>query len=223
MKLLLKIVAPVAVLFTTATAVAFAAPVAQTTVYPEVPANPDVCRVEKLEIQRAQLELDAARAQYERILRLVRTGAASPYELRQAERAVHLASIKLNAAKYAEAACRNNLGNDPNNACIARALELNRLIDELPMRQEIERLATADYEMGRRLVAQGAMSREEFERLRLAKDIATIERQQTEQRIADQRRRIADTPACRNFPSERPELLPPPREVTPTTTPPAPN
>ncbi|HEU5470263.1 MAG TPA: hypothetical protein VFV67_06390 [Actinophytocola sp.] len=221
MKLLIKIVAPVAVMFTAATAVALAAPVTPTDVYPNVPANADVCQVEKLEIQRQQLEFDQARRDYDRTAQLVARGAASMSELRAAERALHQAGIRLNAAKYAEAACRNNLGNAANKACIALALELNRLIDELPLRRELERLAIEEYNVGLQLARRNAISQQELERLRLAAQVATIERQQAEQRIADQRRRIADNPACRNFPSERPAQAPPPREV-PTSTQPAP-
>jgi hypothetical protein len=130
-KLPIKIVLPVAVLFVAATAVALAAPITPTTPYPAVPANADVCLVEKLEIQRQQAEFDTAMREYDRI-RSLYPRSASASELRAAERAVHLAGIRLNNAKYAEAACRNNLGNDANKACIALALELNRLIDEAP-------------------------------------------------------------------------------------------
>jgi hypothetical protein len=68
-----------------------------------------------------------------------------------------------------------------------------------------------------RQAERGTISPADLGRLRLAAQIATIERQQTEQRIIDQRRRIAETPACRGFPAERPEQAPPPREV-PTST-----
>jgi hypothetical protein len=216
-KLFLKIVAPVLVMCTAATAVALAAPVTPTTVYPDVPANPDVCRVEKLEIQRQQLEFDEARATYDRLQRQAGMGAASTSELRAAEVALHQAGIRLNAAKYAEAACRNNLGNNANKACVTLALELNRLVDELALRREIERLAAAEFADGNRQAERGTISPADLGRLRLAAQIATIERQQTEQRIIDQRRRIAETPACRGFPAERPEQAPPPREV-PTST-----
>lgn len=208
MKLLIKIVLPMVVLFAAATAVALAAPIAPTTPYPNVPANADVCLVEKLEIQRRQLEYDAAVTDYNRVRRLYERHAASASELRAAERAVHLAGIQLNNAKYAEAACRNNLRDDPNKACITMSLELNRLIDELPMRRELERLARADYDAAVR--AGSAVAPAELERLRLAAQVATIERQQAEQRITDQRARIAANPACREYPSERP---------TPTSTP----
>jgi hypothetical protein len=220
-KLLVKIVLPMAVLFAAAAAIAMAAPISPTTPYPNVPANADVCRVEKLEIQRQQLEYDAAAREYERTRLLYERRAASASELRAAERAAHLAGIRLNAAKYAEAACRNNLGNDANKACITLALELNRLIDELPMRRELERLATADYDAAVR--AGAAVSPAERERLQLAAQVATIERQQTEQRITDQRARIRATPACRDYPSERPAPAPtstsmPTSTSTPTST-----
>jgi hypothetical protein len=208
-KLPIKIVLPVAVLFVAATAVALAAPITPTTPYPAVPANADVCLVEKLEIQRQQAEFDTAMREYDRI-RSLYPRSASASELRAAERAVHLAGIRLNNAKYAEAACRNNLGNDANKACIALALELNRLIDELPMRRELERLAIADYDAA--VQAGSAVSPSELDRLRLAAQVATIERQQTEQRITDQRARIAADPACRDYPVDRPA-------PTPTTTP----
>lgn len=222
MKLPTKIALSTFALFAAVAAVAMAGPMAPTAPYPSVPANPDVCLVEKLEIQRQQLEYDAAVREYNRTRALYERNAASASELRAAERAVHLAGIRLNNAKYAEAACRNNLRNDPDKACITLALELNRLIDELPMRRELERLARADYDAAVR--AGSAVAPAELERLRLAAQVATIERQQAEQRIVDQRARIAANPACRGFPAERPAPTPtsttaPTSTPTPTTAP----
>ena len=204
-----------------------AAPIPPTTPYPAVPANPDVCKVEKLDVQKAQLIYDQAKTNYDRIKRLFDQGAASAAEVRAAETALANAAIALSNAKYAEAACRNNKGNDPNKVCIGLSLELNRLIDELAQRQELERIARANYDAVLQAASHGAASPEEVESAKLAWQLAQIERQKVEQKIADQRDAIAANPACRDFPSERPtptSTTPPtttqPTSTQPTTTPP---
>lgn len=213
MKLMLKIVIPLAVLLTAAT-IAAAAPLTPTTPYPAVPANANVCKVEKLEVEKWQVDYDFAKRAYDRGVRLGR--AISSEELRARERAVHQAAIKLNAAKYAEAACRNDKGADRNKACIALALELNKLVDELGLVQSLESLAAADYDMARRLWASRSIALEELEKFERAYRIAVIERRQAQQRIADQRDKIRNTPACRDYPVDRPS--PTSTSTTPTST-----
>jgi hypothetical protein len=213
MKLLIKIVAPVAVVITAA-AITLAV-TASADVYPVVPANPnpDVCRAERIEIQIQELQLAQARRELDRLRGL---STATPAQLNGAARIVAEAEIRVNSARYAEADCRNRMGNDPNKACITLALELNRLIDELPFRRTIEQIAAAEY--ARILpLPRSVIPAEELERARLAADVARLQREQTEARITAQRALIAATPACRDFPSERPELLPPPQEETSTT------
>ncbi|QFZ21515.1 efflux RND transporter periplasmic adaptor subunit [Saccharothrix syringae] len=216
MKRLFRVLLPVVAVIAAATT-ALAAPVPPTTPYPEVPPNADACRVEKLEIQKQQLLHDQAKREYERIKALVPSNAASVEELRTAERALHLAAIALNNAKYAEAACRNKLGNDPKKECVGLSLELNRLLDELALRKELERLAKESYDAALALLGSGAVSREEVERRKTAWEVAKVERQQVEARIEAVKKQLADNPACKDYPSTRPT----PTSTTPTSTPPS--
>jgi Outer membrane efflux protein len=222
MKLLLKIIAPVMLVIALAAAVAMATPVPPTSPYPNVPANPDVCKVEKIDVQKAQLNYDQAKADYERIKRLYERGAASISEVRNAERAMANTALALNNAKYAEAKCRNNLGADPKKACVDLSLELNRLIDELAQRQQLEAFARADYDAQLELQRRGATTPAAVEQARLAWQQAQLDRQRVEQQIADQRAKIAANPACRDFPSERPTptSTTPPTSTPPSSTPP---
>lgn len=213
MKSLVKIVAPVILVLTAATAVAVAAPVPPKAPYPDVPANADVCKVEKLEIQKQQAKYDQAKGDYDRTLALYQRGSASVETLEKAEAALHNAEIALNNAKYAEATCRNKAGNDPKKACVELSLELNRLIDELAIRKELERLARNAYDRALNLARTGTISAEELAAAKTAWQVAVIERQQVEQKITDQRAAIAANPACRDYPSERPT----PTSTTPTT------
>jgi outer membrane protein TolC len=226
MKLLVKIVAPVAVAIATAAAVAVAAPIAPTTPYPEVPANADVCKVEKLEIQKQQAKYDLAKGNYDRTKRAYDSGSASIEQLRTDEAALHNATIALNNAKYAEAACRNNKGNDPKKVCIGLSLELNRLIDELALRVQLEAIARANYDSVLALAQKGVASAEQVATAKAAWEVAQAERQQAEQKITDQREAITANPACRDYPSERPAptstTTPPPSSPPSTSTPPAP-
>jgi multidrug resistance efflux pump len=205
MKSLVKIVAPVILVLTAATAVAVAAPVPPKAPYPDVPANADVCKVEKLEIQKQQAKYDQAKGDYDRTVALYQRGAASIETLEKAEAALHNAELALNNAKYAEAACRNKAGD--------LSLELNRLIDELAIRKELERLARNAYDRALNLARTGSISAEELAAAKTAWQVAVIERQQVEQKITDQRAAIAANPACRDYPSERPT----PTSTTPTT------
>jgi hypothetical protein len=216
---LLRILLPVVAVVAAAT-VALAAPVPPTTPYPQVPPNGNACLVEKMEVDKQQLLHDQARRHYDRIKALFDRNAASASDLRAAERALHQAAIALNNAKYAEAGCRNALGDDPKKECVSLSLELNRLLDELAPRQELERLAKAHYDAMQRLADSGAVSREELDRAKTAWEVAKLERQQVEQRIADAGKRLADEPACEGYPSTRPtptSTTVPSPTATPTT------
>ncbi|GAA1303979.1 hypothetical protein [Saccharothrix xinjiangensis] len=219
MRTLLRILLPVVAVVAAAT-VALAAPVPPTTPYPQVPPNAGACLVEKMEVDKQQLLHDQAKRHYDRIKALFDRNAASASELRAAEKALHQAAIALNNAKYAEAACRNGLGNDPKKECVSLSLELNRLLDELALRQELERLAKAHYDAMLRLADSGAVSREELDRAKTAWEVAQLERQQVEQRIADAKKQLADKPGCKDYPSIRPTptstTIPTPT-ATPTT------
>ena len=213
MKIVIKVVAPILLLLTAAATIALAAPITPTDPYPNVPANPDVCQVEKLEIQKAQNEYNTAKDDYARVLELWRRGSAAIGDVRAADRAVQLAGIKLNNAKYAEAKCRNEKGNDPKKVCIDLSLELNRLTDELAMRKVLEQLASDDYAAGLELARKGAISPSDLAKLKLAYDNAVLDRKQVEQKIKDQKAAIAANPACTDYPSERPT----PTSTTPTS------
>ena len=197
--------------------VAFAGIIAPTTVYPSVPTDPNVCQAERLAVQQAQAAYDTAVTNYNRDLRLYNQRAVAAATLRATERTMHLAGISLNNAKYTEAKCQNNNGNDPDKVCIDLALELNRMLDELPLRQQLEQLADADYLMARTLAQSNAISAEELAAYRLAYETAVSNRQQLEARIQQQRTTIANTPACVNYQSERP--APEPTPTSSTTTP----
>ncbi|MFT7835990.1 hypothetical protein Q5530_07545 [Saccharothrix sp. BKS2] len=217
MKTLLRVLLPVVAVVAAAT-VALAAPVAPTTPYPQVPANANACLVEKLEVDKQQLLHDQAKRHYDRIKALFDRNAASASDLRAAERALHQAAIALNNARYAEAACRNRLGNDPRKECVALSLELNRLLDELALRRELERLAKAHYDAVLALAGSGAVSGEEVDRARTAWEVAKLERQQLEQRVTDVKKQLADNPACKDYPSIRPTPTTTPTTPTSTTT-----
>ncbi|MGX7826074.1 hypothetical protein ACTG9Q_13375 [Actinokineospora sp. 24-640] len=215
MKAVVRLVGLLIVLIVGAT-VAMAAPVPSTSPYPEVPANAEACQAEKLEVQRQQLLADQARTDYDRAKRLYERGAGSLADLRAAERALHLATIALNNAKYAEAACRNRQGNDPKKACVELSLELNRLLDEKALRKALEDLAKAEYDTILRLYNQGAASASEVERARLAWELAKIDSAQLDLKITAAKKALADNPACKDYPSIRPT---PTSTTPPTTTP----
>lgn len=204
MRRLFKIVLPVVILLAVAATVALAAPPVPTTPYPAVPANADVCKVEKLEIQKKQVEYDYAKKVYDKALTAYNRGAGSLGAVQQAEIALDQAAIALNNAKYAETACRNDKGNAADKVCVALALELNRLLDELAQRQEIERLTKALYDAAVEQVRRGAGSSDEVDLAEKNWKVAQLDRQQVEQKIADQRAKIAATPACKDYPVERP-------------------
>src|SRR5689334_11653513 len=118
MRRLFKIALPVVVLLTVAATVALAGPAVPRTPYPDVPANADVCKVEKLEIQKKQVEYDYAKKVYDRALANYNKGSGSLGAVQQAEVALDQATIALNNAKYAEAACRNDKGNAADKVCV---------------------------------------------------------------------------------------------------------
>lgn len=98
MKLIIKIVAPLVVVMGAATAVAVATVPEVTTPYPVVPPNPDVCKVDKLDIEKAQVSHEIAGRQLARVRQAFDEGTASAQDLRNAERAVLLASVEVTAS-----------------------------------------------------------------------------------------------------------------------------
>ncbi|MBM7082991.1 MULTISPECIES: hypothetical protein [Micromonospora] len=190
---------------------ASAAPVAPTTPYPSVPINPNVCKAEKIKVDQAKLLHDQAVASYNRVLQLFNRGAASAQELRDAQKAVDQAALALNNARYAEATCQNNAANPADRNCVNLTLELNRLIDELAITKDLEALAKAHFDAATRLFQSGAMSVEEYQKIKTAYDVAKLQTALIEQLIADQRARTTAA-GCRNV--DRP---------TPTPSSPAPS
>jgi hypothetical protein len=215
---LFKIALPVPALLAVATTVALAAPPVPTTPYPDVPANADACKVEKLEIQKKQVEYDYAKKVYDKALAAYNRGAGALGAVQQAEIALDQASIALTNARYAEAACRNDKGNAADKVCVGLALELNRLVDELAQRQEIERLTKALYDAAVEAVNSGGGSSDEVDLAEKNWKVAKLDRQQVEQKIADQRAKIAATPACKDYPVDRPMPTSVSPEPTTTTT-----
>jgi hypothetical protein len=197
MKPIIKIVVAVLVMLTAATAVAMASALPDpTTPYPSVPPNADVCKVEKIDIEKAQVGYEIATRQLDRV------NQGSAQEVRDAERAALLASVELNTAQYAEAVCRNQNGDDPNKGCIALALDLNRWIDQLADDQELVRVARENYEA--MVVASPPPSEDDLDRAQTSMQIAGLDRQESDQRVIDQRERIAADSVCHDFPSTRP-------------------
>lgn len=222
MKLVVKVVTPLVALLVAATAaVAVADPVERKEPYPEVPANATVCLDEKLEVTKQDTQYQFQLRKFQRATRLFNLGNMGAEEYRKIERELHEVAIKLNAAVYKEAACRNREGNDAKKACVALVLELQAMVDELPMRKELERLAAADFAA---VKGKGSVSVEEQDRLETAAKVAEIERKQLEQRIADKRKAVEANPACKDFPIDRPVKKPAPpkeEELEPSSTSPA--
>lgn len=193
MKPIIKIVPVVLVMLTAATAVAMASVPS-----PSVPPNADVCKVEKIDIEKAQVGFEIAARQLGRI----RQAAGSPQDVRDAERAALQASVDLNSTQYTEAACRNQVGADPNKACVALALDLNRWIDQSAIDRELERIAQED--LAALLAATPPPSEDDLDLAQTSAQIAGLDRQETDQRVADQRDLIAADPVCHDFPTTRP-------------------
>jgi hypothetical protein len=169
----------------------------QTTPYPNVPINAAVCQAQAIQVQQAQNTYNNALANYNRTLQLYRRNAASAYQLRTDQAAVDTAGIALNDAKYAQATCQNNAAGPANQNCVNLTLELNRLIDNLAYTQDLQGIATANYEMARRLYAQRAMSLQEFQSFQTAYQNAVLQTQLVQQQITDQRARTTAA-GCQN-------------------------
>jgi hypothetical protein len=174
-----------------------------TTPYPNVTINPAVCQAQAIQVQQAQNTYNNALANYNRTLQLYRQNAASAYQLRTDQAAVDAAGIALNDAKYAQATCQNNAAAPADRNCINLALELNRLIDNLAYTQDLQGIATANYQMAQRLYAQRAMSLQEFQSFQTAYQNAVLQTQLVQQQITDQRARTTAA-GCQNV--DRPRV-----------------
>ncbi len=218
MKLMVKVAVPLVVLFAVATtAVAVAAPVPSTTPFPNPPADAAVCLDEKDGIARQEINLRYAKAEYDRAVQRAGGGVGAQLDLIAKERALHVAAIALNKAKYDEAKCRNGLGNAADKACIALALEYNRLIDEAAIKVELEKLAKADYDAAVFARNLGVGDAETVDRTLRDWDLAKLDVTTVNRHVTEARKKITDNPACRSFTFERPQLAPPPRKVPPST------
>ena len=177
--------------------VATAAIPSPTTPYPNVAINPAVCLAQAIQVQQAQNTYNNALANYNRTLQLYRQNAASAYQLRTDQAAVDAAGIAWNDAKYAQATCQNNAAAPADRNCINLTLELNRLIDNLAYVQDLQGIATANYQMAQRLYAQRAMSLQEYQSFQTAYQNAVLQTQLVQQQITDQRARTTAA-GCQN-------------------------
>jgi hypothetical protein len=219
MKLVIKVTAPlVALLVAAGAAVAMAAPAPPKDPYPAVKIDPNVCKVEALRVRKAQVRRDFSAKRYDRAEDGFNRGVISEDAFNAAVKDLAARDNELIDAKYAERSCQLNKGAKPKQSCEAMSLELNRLLDKLPNFQKLEDRAKKDYQKAKEARERGgSISAEQLEALDEAQRIAELDRQETEQAIQDQRDLLKADPACKDFPSERPEVLPPPREV-PTST-----
>lgn len=206
----IKITLALVVLLCAATAaVAMADPIAPTTPYPAPAADAPACEAKRLAVREAKIDHDFAEKMYVLEKQVFDGGAGTLAALWAAERELHLASIALNEAKYAEATCRNDKGNAADKVCVGLALRLNKLLDELPSRVALEDLAKKDHKR----VGEGAGSGVEDKRSLAAAERTALKaeatRQRIEQEIKDLREAIKNNPACANFNAERPRAVPP--------------
>lgn len=218
-----KLIAVVSAIVAAVAAIVLAASLAAagigtpTTPYPPVPINPKVCKTDAIKVAQAQLKYDQALTNYKRVLKLFDRRAASAQELRNARQALDESVIALDNAKYAEATCQNNAANPKDKNCVNLALELNRLLDELPVTQDMEAIAKTNFDVAKRLLAQHAISHEEYEKIKAAYENAKLQTQLVEQEITDQKEKVAKA-GCKN--AERPSPTPTPTpSVSPTPTP----
>ncbi|MEO3810337.1 hypothetical protein ABGB17_15150 [Sphaerisporangium sp. B11E5] len=216
MKLVIKVAAPLAALLLAAggagASVAVAAPLPPKDPYPAVKIDTTICKLEALRVKKAQIRRDFAAKRYDRAADALAKGVGSRDDFRKAETDLAKLDIELTDAKYAEASCQLNKGVKPKQSCEAMSLELNRLLDQLANRKKLEEAAKDAYERAKTVPKPVV---EQLEILDEAARIAEIERQETEQAVQDQRDLIKADPACKDFRSERPEVLPSPREVPP--------
>ncbi|MFC4533692.1 hypothetical protein [Sphaerisporangium dianthi] len=217
MKLVIKVAAPLAVLLLAAglagASAAVAAPLPPKDPYPAVAIDATICRLDALRVKKAKVRRDFAAKRYDRAEDSLNKGVGSRDDFRKAEADLAKLDIELTNAKYAEASCQLNKGAKPKQSCEVMSLELNRLLDQLANRKKVEASAKDAYQKARTIPQATAVER--LEALEEEALIAEIERQETEQAIQDQRDLIKADPACKDFRSERPEVLPPPREVPP--------
>jgi len=199
-----------------------AGPINPTQPYPNVPNNPDACKAKQI-LRSAQSVYDVRVKHYNRAMQGETT--VTEDEKRRLRKEMNEAGIALNTAKYDLAKCQNNPARPANKDCVDLALELNRLLDELPLKEDLEKGAKEAVEAAKPLLARRAISLESYELLVLAATLATDQVELTKQLIADQRAAILaenckDTERPAPKPSDKQPSLPPsaiPSPVTSTT------
>jgi hypothetical protein len=205
-----------------AAGVAFAAPAAPTTPYPDPNPNAvavgDVCDVENSLVVQARLTYKEAVAAYGVQKTVSDKGVGPTQALRAAQKAVDVAAIALNTATYTLAACQNTAVNKVNKDCVNLALELNRRIDQLAINQDLEAIAKDNLDATAKLVTSS--DAEELRTATYAYELAKEQTKEVQLRITAQRKKIpAD---CKNV--DRPPVAPPkpaaPPQPTSTDAPP---
>jgi hypothetical protein len=216
MKFAVKIVAPLVLLLSAATATAaFAAPKAPyPTPDPKVDKNIASCKAERRAVGLAEIDVRTAQRTYD-ALRNAKNGVR-PSEVWEAWRKLLEFQVTLSNANYDYAVCLNNKGNDPDKVCFEIANHLNKLQDELELRQAIFDSMSAEYT---KLKSSGGLT--ELDKISMEGILDKLKKQidYLKEDIKETQDLVDNTPACMGYPFTRPETkteLPP--EGGPTST-----
>ncbi|MFC4586582.1 hypothetical protein [Sphaerisporangium corydalis] len=195
-----------------------------TTPYPNVPANAEVCKLEQNAVDTAQVEYDFSADEYADGVKLEATQTISAEELHKLRIAMDQAGIVLNNAKYELAKCQNTAANPADKECVGLALELNRLIDELAWRKDLEAQRESDMKSKEKLAGRGEFYRKVYKTAIKDWKLAKLARVAVELKIEIQKAAIAQK-NCKNVdrPAPKPtdkQTIPPvpesPAPVSPT-------
>jgi hypothetical protein len=213
MRPIVKIVLPLLILLgATVATTASADPIPPTTPYPAPAERAPACPNAAGKVVAAQAEYGRAGIAYDLAKQSYLAGGGSYAAMAEAEIALHLAGIALNEKKYAELICRNDRHKPADMACVKLKLQLNQLIDELPLRTRVEYLAKEQYDLIKWAYDQGVAGVNEVAKAKAAADAAEGERTGVQGEIDALRREIgALNPPCLN--AERPAPAPAPRPV----------
>ncbi len=195
-----------------------------TSPYPNVPINPKVCKVQAADVKAAQAAYNEALANYKSWLNLFnRTPpAASRYQLNTAQQALDKAVIALDNARYAQATCQNNAANPKDKVCVNLALELNRLLDELPVTQDLQAIAADNLNMALKLWAYvpPRISATALNADKAAYAAAVAATEKLEAQIENQEKAVSEA-GCKN--AVRPKPTPTKSSTTPSSPSPSPS
>jgi hypothetical protein len=219
MRPILKIVLPLLILLGAAVATAASAdPIPPTTPYPAPADRAPECPKARGAVVAAEAEFARAGVAYDLAKRSYLAGGGSYAAMAEAEIAMHVAGIALNDKKYAELICRNGRHKPADMACVNLKLQLNQLIDELPLRTRVEYLAKEQYDLVKWGYDRGVVGENELAKAKAAAEAAEGQRTGVQGEIEALRKEIrALNPPCQN--AERPAPAPAPR---PVPVPPAP-